>query len=67
MATAQGKSVEGLKNAIVDGAEADLAKKVDEGWLTDQQRDSILKLVRSSIDEIVNHEGLPGPIPGPGR
>ena len=67
MAKAQGKSVEGLKNAIVDGAEADLAKKVDEGWLTDQQRDSILKLVRSSIDEIVNHEGLPGPDSKPGR
>lgn len=66
IAKAQGKSVEGLENAIVDGAESDLAKKVDEGWLTDQQRDRILSLLHSNIDEIVNHEGLPGPRFGPG-
>ena len=65
IAKAQGKSVEGLENAIVDGAESDLAKKVDEGWLTDQQRDRILNLLRSNIDEIVKQEGLPGPASAP--
>ena len=53
IAKAQGKSVEGLKAAIVDGVQSDLDKAVDKG-MPSQMKNKILEAVRSSIDDIVN-------------
>ncbi len=63
VATAQGKTVEGLTKALVDAAEKDIAAAVDEGRLTEAQADEIRADLQEHIDRLVNGE-LPGPPPG---
>jgi len=50
----RGKSVDGLVNALVDDAEAELAAAVKAGRLTDAQRDSILSGLEQRITRLVN-------------
>jgi hypothetical protein len=48
------KSVDGLVNALVDDAEAELAAAVKAGRLTDAQRDSIVSGLKERITRLVN-------------
>ncbi len=50
----RGKSVDGLVNALVDEAEAELAAAVKAGRLTDAQRDSMLSGLKERITRLVN-------------
>jgi hypothetical protein len=52
----RGKSVDGLVNALVDDAEAELAKAVAAGRLTDAQRNSMLSGLKERITSLVNGE-----------
>jgi hypothetical protein len=52
----RGKSVDGLVNALVDDAGAELAAAVKAGRLTDAQRDSMLSGLRKRIASLVNGE-----------
>jgi hypothetical protein len=61
VAKAQHKSVNGLKQAILDGAKKDLDQAVKSGFLTEAQAKDALNALESRIDEIVN-----GTFPGPG-
>jgi hypothetical protein len=61
VANAQHKSVDGLKQAILDGAKKDLDQAVKSGFLTEAQAKDALNALESRIDEIVN-----GTFPGPG-
>jgi hypothetical protein len=61
VAKAQHKSVDGLKQAILDGAEKDLDQAVKSGFLTEAQANDALNALKSRIDDIVN-----GTFPGPG-
>src|SRR6266516_5492716 len=54
IAKAQGKSVGGLKGAIISGATTNLQKAVDAGTLTEAQKNDILSHIRSHIDDFVN-------------
>jgi hypothetical protein len=62
VATAQHKSVDGLKKAIVDGAKKDLDQAVKNGFLTEAQAKQALSALQSRIDDIVNGT-FPGPRP----
>jgi hypothetical protein len=57
VATAQGKSVEGLKQALLDGAKADLDEAVANGDITAEQEQTILSKLRAGIDDFVNGRG----------
>ena len=59
IAKAQGKSVDGLKDVIVNEAADNLQKGVDAGRLTEAQKNQILEQIRSHIDDIVNRTGPP--------
>ena len=61
VAKAQHKSVDGLKQAILDGARKDLDQAVKSGFLTEAQAKDALSALQSRIDDIVN-----GSFPGPG-
>ncbi len=61
VAKTQGKSVDGLEQAIVDAAKADLDKAVAAGDLTQKQADEMLKGLTEHVDELVQGKG-----PGPG-
>jgi len=61
VAEAQHKSVDGLKQAILDGAKKDLDQAVKSGFLTEAQAKDALEALESHIDDIVN-----GKFPGPG-
>jgi hypothetical protein len=61
VAKAQHKSVDGLKQAILDGAKQDLDQAVKSGFLTEPQAKDALNALESHIDDIVN-----GTFPGPG-
>ena len=61
VAKAQHKSVDGLKQAILDGAKKDLDQAVKSGFLTEAQAKDALSALESRIDDIVN-----GTFPGPG-
>jgi hypothetical protein len=50
----RGKSVNGLVNALVDEADAELAAAVKAGRLTDAQRDSIVSGLKERITRLVN-------------
>jgi hypothetical protein len=50
----RGKSVEGLVNALVEDAEAELQAAVDAERLTDAQRDSIVSGLTERITHLVN-------------
>jgi hypothetical protein len=65
LATQQGKSVSGLKQAIYDAAKADLDKAVAAGRITSAQEASRLSELQSHLDDIVNATGPPplGPPP----
>jgi hypothetical protein len=57
IAAAQGKSVEGLKQAILAGAKADLDQAVADGDITAEQEQTMLSKLRDGLDEIVNGQG----------
>jgi hypothetical protein len=54
IAEAEGKSVDGLKNAVLDVAKAGLDKAVTGELLTQEQADSIYKRLEGWIDDLVN-------------
>jgi Arc/MetJ-type ribon-helix-helix transcriptional regulator len=55
IAKARGKSVDGLKQAILDEAEKKLDQLVEDGELTRAEADEMLARMKSHIDEIVDH------------
>jgi hypothetical protein len=54
LARAEDKSVDGLKQAIVDEAKKDLDEAVADGDLTQDEADAILERLRARIDDFVN-------------
>lgn len=66
IARAEGKSVDGLKQALLAGAKEKLDEAVQDGRFTAEQRDEMLEKLEASIDDIVNGTAPPGPGPGPG-
>jgi hypothetical protein len=54
VAKAQGKSVDGLKAAMVKQASDRLQQAVDDGNLTEQQKTQLLQELQSHLDDIVN-------------
>ncbi|HZV75969.1 MAG TPA: hypothetical protein VFF79_19845 [Conexibacter sp.] len=65
VAKAEGKSVDGLKQALVDAAKTRLDRAVADGKLTASQRDEILRRLQERVGAIVNGTG-PGRHDGPG-
>lgn len=77
VAEAEGKSVDGLKEALVADAEERLDEAVDDGMLTKEQAKTMLDRLRSRIDALVEGElprwrghrggppGFPGAFPDP--
>jgi hypothetical protein len=63
IATAQGKSVAGLKDAIVAAAKTHLDQEVAEGDLTTAQANQKLAELKSRLDDIVQNKGI-GPREG---
>ena len=65
LATQQGKSVAGLKQAMYDAAKADLDKAVAAGRITSAQEKTMLSGLQSHLDDMVNSTGPPplGPPP----
>jgi polyhydroxyalkanoate synthesis regulator phasin len=53
IARAEGKSVDGLKQALVDEARQRLDEAVEEGELTRERADEMLERLRERIDELV--------------
>ncbi len=60
VARAQGKSVDGLEQALVDAAKTRLDRAVADRQLTSDQRDQILREVQEHVADLVN-----GRVPGP--
>jgi hypothetical protein len=60
VAKAQGKSVAGLKQAMLDSIQSKLDQAVKDGKLTAVQRDDIMTKVEASIDDLINGK-LPKP------
>ncbi len=58
VAGAEGKSVAGLKAALVDAVEQKLGEAVDAGRLTDAQRDQALGRFQERLDDFVAREGI---------
>jgi hypothetical protein len=56
IAEEKGKSVEGLKDALVAAAKADLAEAVEDGRITEAQRNEILADLPDRIDDLVDGE-----------
>jgi hypothetical protein len=54
LAEDRGKSVDGLVNALVEDAEAELEAAVEAGRLTDAQRDSIVSGLKERITRLVD-------------
>jgi hypothetical protein len=54
VAKAQGKSVDGLKQAILSDAQVKLDQAVKDGRLTSAQHDQILADLKNRIDDLVN-------------
>jgi hypothetical protein len=57
LATDHGKSVDGLEQAVIDAAKADLDKSVASGDITAEQEQQMLSDLRSHIDDLVNRKG----------
>jgi Arc/MetJ-type ribon-helix-helix transcriptional regulator len=55
IAKASGKSVDGLKKAILDEAEKNLDQLVEDGELTRAEADEMLARMKSHIDDLVEH------------
>jgi Arc/MetJ-type ribon-helix-helix transcriptional regulator len=55
IAKARGKSVDGLKQAILDEAETKLDQLVEDGELTQAEADEMLARMKSHIDELVDN------------
>jgi hypothetical protein len=64
IATEQGKTVDGLEQALIDAAKDDIAAAVEAGRLTQAQADKIVADLPDRIDDVVNGTFPPG---GPGR
>lgn len=54
IATAQGKSVDGLKSALIKDAQAKLDQAVKDGRLTKAQEQQLLSDLQQRIDDLVN-------------
>ena len=54
IAKARGKSVDGLKQAILDEAEKNLDQLVEDGELTQAEADEMLARLKSHIDDLVD-------------
>jgi hypothetical protein len=65
IARAQGKSVAGLKQAIVGASKEKLDQAVADGHITAAQREEMLSELQSRVDDIVNGT-LPHPFGGDG-
>jgi polyhydroxyalkanoate synthesis regulator phasin len=65
VAQAQGKSVDGLKQAMLADAKSHLDVAVTGGKLTADQAKQILDRLTSHIDDLVNHAGPPAMGPRP--
>jgi hypothetical protein len=65
LATQQGKSVAGLKQAIYNAAKSDLDNALAAGHITSAQETRMLSDLQSHLDDIVNATGPPplGPPP----
>jgi hypothetical protein len=61
IATAQGKSVDGLKQALIADAKSHLDQAVKDGKLTAAQETQFLNDLSSRIDDLVNRAGPIGP------
>jgi hypothetical protein len=62
----QGKSVDGLEQAVVEAAKAELDKSVAAGRITTAEEQQMLGKLRSLIVDIVNRKGdAPGPLSKP--
>jgi hypothetical protein len=68
VAKAKGKSVDGLKSAIVADAKSKLDQAVKDGKLTEAQAKEALDRLQSHVDDLVNRTPPDGPRPfGEGR
>jgi hypothetical protein len=54
IAQAQGRSVDGLKDALLAAARARLDRAVEDGPLTAAQRDDLLRGIEEHIDDLIN-------------
>ena len=61
IAKAEGKSIDGLKQALLAGAKEQLDEAVQDGRITAAQRDEMLEKLEAGIDDIVNGTAPPGP------
>jgi hypothetical protein len=66
VAKAEGKSVDGLKEAMLAGAKSRLDEAVADERLTQEQADKIYEHLESAIDELVNGTGPRASRPGVG-
>lgn len=66
VARAQGKSVDGLEQALVDAARTQLDRAVADRRLASDERDRILSEIRAHVADLVNGRA-PGPGLTPGR
>jgi hypothetical protein len=68
IAEAEGKSVDGLKAAMLADAKTKLDQAVKDGTITAAQRDEMLKGMESRLDDMINRTGPPmgGMHGGPG-
>jgi polyhydroxyalkanoate synthesis regulator phasin len=66
IASAEGKTVDGLVQAMADAAQEDIAAAVEAGRLTQEQADEILADLPERLEDLVNGE-LPGPGGPPGH
>jgi hypothetical protein len=56
IARAEGKSVDGLKQALLDEAEQSVDEAVEDGELTRERADEILERLREHIDDFVDRD-----------
>jgi ribosomal protein S20 len=66
VASAQGKTVDGLKQAIVAAARSKLDEAVKSGRLSADQESQLLARLQSRLDDLVDRAGLGPAVPPPG-
>lgn len=64
VAAAQGKSVDGLEQALLADVKSHLDQAVKDGRITADQEKQMLDQISSRLDDIVNHTGPFGPPDG---